>query len=102
MASKLMGSTPHAMQFKTAIPLTSQGRARSLGVDVHPGDLWAHFDHASPGEISVCAAAAGDWHAERALELSIEHEKELPGRCQTVNGEATQVELAVPLQPRID
>jgi len=92
-----------AVQTGYARHVTSGDRPRAVADKLLPGDLVAHLEHASQGELTVCAYAIpadlADHEAENRMQAQL---AKLAVACQQIGAEASLVVVSVPPPPRLD
>lgn len=91
------------VQSNLATPVVGQHVPTPVLDKIRPGDLVAHFEHARPGDMTVCAGGfAGDLLDPDDYQRSAAHLSQLVVKCKHIGPGDTIVELAVPPQSRID
>jgi hypothetical protein len=93
-------------------PTTGSGFARPITEDhvpaamrdkLRPGDLAAHFEHARPGDLTVCAVNfSGDWLDSAFRQRWQARLPKLPFKCEHIGPSLPSVVLEVPPQQRFD
>jgi hypothetical protein len=91
------------MQTRFAVPVSGENAPRPVLDQLRPGDLIAHVEHASTGELTVCALSfTGDLMDPEFRRRVQAHFSQLSFKCKPVGPAAAVVVLDVPPQQRFD
>jgi hypothetical protein len=91
------------VQTHMARPMVGESVPRPVLDKVRSGDLVAHIEHASPGELTACAfGLSGDLHDPEYIRTLQNHLSQLAVKCEHVAPNTDVVVLAVPPQQRFD
>ena len=91
------------VQTHMAQPMVGESVPRAVLDKVRTGDLVAHIEHASPGELTACALGlSGDLHDPEYIRTLQNHLSQLAVKCEHVGPNTDVVVLAVPPQQRFD
>jgi len=91
------------VQTHMARPMVGESVPRAVLDRVRSGDLVAHIEHATPGELTACAfGLSGDLHDPDYIRTLQNHLSQLAVKCEHVGPNTDIVVLAVPPQQRFD
>jgi hypothetical protein len=102
-AADLMHLQVPGKQSSVANPVVSEDVPRALRGTVRRGDLVAHIEHASLGDLTVCALGiSSDALDPESGQRMLAHIAELAVKCEPVGPTTEVVTVAAPPQPRFD
>jgi hypothetical protein len=91
------------VQAHMARPMVGESVPHAVIDKVRSGDLVAHIEHASAGEITACAfGLSGDLHDPDYIRRLQDHLSQLAVKCEYIGPNTDVVVLAVPPQQRFD